>query len=124
MAPDPIQHLLGFVPEYTPIYEEFRDGWVVEEPLPMVVICSDLFSDFVKQQMQENNQDVLSRVFRYIEDLAASDDDYASHIAFYFLEFFPSPRNLYEQTHALCGPKSKELLEALRKPIDEYRLED
>ena len=46
------------------------------------VIYADVFVPFVKEQMQAENEQVLERIFAFVEAMLSSDDAYASEVIF------------------------------------------
>jgi len=124
MALDPIEHLLATVPEFRGVYEAEASKWD-GEPIPGTVICSHIFSESVLEWMNSpQHHDSVIRAFKYIEDLAVDSEERNQELAFYFLEHFSGPRSLYFQTLEFVGPRSEEMLLDIRRPIEEYRLED
>lgn len=102
------------------MYQKQQEGWVIEEPLSDVLVCSDELSLAVKEWFQEGgHEDVLRRVFVFLEELTRGDD-YAQTVAGYLLENLSTPREMYFAVLDNVGPNSRVILDTIRSPNDVY----
>lgn len=78
--------LTDFFPEINSMYQE-ETVWQDGDETGSHVVYADVFVPFVKEHIIGNNEQMLSKVLDYIEDLLSLNDEYANEvIAFSVLE--------------------------------------
>ncbi len=68
-------------PELAPAYRE-ETAWQDGDDTGSHVIYTDVFVPFIKAQMQAENEQMIERIFAFVEELLSSDDAYASEVIF------------------------------------------
>ncbi|MBQ7975791.1 MAG: hypothetical protein IJ300_08935 [Clostridia bacterium] len=71
--------LIDFFPEINGMYQE-ETVWQDGDETGSHVVYADVFVPFIKEQITESNEQMLSKTFDYIESLLNLNDEYANEV--------------------------------------------
>lgn len=105
-----IELLLESIPEIKQLYNEEINWWDGEFPGLHNIFGNVLNPYLTKLLSEDENTELLKRIFDYIENMATSDDKYVHNVLdVTILEYLDDDKNIRETSLKYMGTNTKEI---------------
>lgn len=104
-----VSEMLRHIPELTPLYDNDMEWWWEGEESLLHNIVGDVLNNYLVELLDRNdNQELLIRIFKFLEMMATSeDDDVVNVLVVTVLEFIGDSKKILRTAYWYMGEQTR-----------------